>query len=181
MTSEKVNIVEYLSSSLFSLHWGPALAVWFKAYIIFWFFCWLTFALLSFGVWRVVILDRKIRYLTRICCQRKHEKPWLMLKELWNQVEQELNHFISFLLCAYEVNMLSCFSQTSDTVSLSDDTERLMQVSKTVKQKLPAGSQALIQWAEENSFNPVTSYTNTPVANHFNLRVREQGKLNIFV
>lgn len=63
---------------------------------------------------------------------------------------------------------------TSDTVSLSDDTERLMQVSKTVKQKLPAGSQALIQWAEENSFNPVTSYTNTPVANHFNLRVREQ-------
>uniref|UniRef100_A0A8C1NEX0 Transforming growth factor, beta receptor III n=1 Tax=Cyprinus carpio TaxID=7962 RepID=A0A8C1NEX0_CYPCA len=64
---------------------------------------------------------------------------------------------------------------TSDTVSLSEDTERLMQVSKTVKQKLPAGSQALIQWAEENGFKPVTSYTNTPVANHFKLRLREQG------
>uniref|UniRef100_A0A8C2JCW3 Transforming growth factor, beta receptor III n=1 Tax=Cyprinus carpio TaxID=7962 RepID=A0A8C2JCW3_CYPCA len=64
---------------------------------------------------------------------------------------------------------------TSDTVSLSEDTEKLMQVSKTVKQKLPAGSQALIQWAEENGFKPVTSYTNTPVANHFKLRLREQG------
>uniref|UniRef100_A0A672RYC4 Transforming growth factor beta receptor type 3-like n=1 Tax=Sinocyclocheilus grahami TaxID=75366 RepID=A0A672RYC4_SINGR len=63
---------------------------------------------------------------------------------------------------------------TSDTVSLSEGTERLMQVSKTVKQKLPAGSQALIQWAEENGFKPVTSYTNTPVANHFKLRLREQ-------
>lgn len=51
-----------------------------------------------------------------------------------------------------------------------------MQVSKTVKQQLPAGPQALIQWAEENEFIPVTSYTNTPVANHFNLRLREQGK-----
>ncbi|XDV35900.1 hypothetical protein PO909_005763 [Leuciscus waleckii] len=68
---------------------------------------------------------------------------------------------------------------TSDTVGLSDDTERLMQVSKTVKQKLPAGSQALIQWAEENGFNPVTSYTNTPVANHFKLRLREQDLGNI--
>uniref|UniRef100_A0A8C1XX22 Transforming growth factor, beta receptor III n=1 Tax=Cyprinus carpio TaxID=7962 RepID=A0A8C1XX22_CYPCA len=64
---------------------------------------------------------------------------------------------------------------TSDTVSLSEDTEKLMQVSKMVKQKLPAGSQALIQWAEENGFKPVTSYTNTPVANHFKLRLREQG------
>jgi len=53
-----------------------------------------------------------------------------------------------------------------------------MQVSKTVKQKLPAGPQALIQWAEEKGFNPVTSYTNTPVANHFKLRLREQGKSN---
>ncbi len=82
---------------------------------------------------------------------------------------------------ACEVNMCYfvlplCPSQTSDTVSLSEDTERLMQVSKTVKQKLPAGSQALIQWAEENEFKPVTSYTNSPVANHFKVRLREQGK-----
>ncbi|XP_051986171.1 transforming growth factor beta receptor type 3-like [Xyrauchen texanus] len=63
---------------------------------------------------------------------------------------------------------------TSDSVRLSESTERLMQVSKTVKQQLPEGPQALIKWAEENKFKPVTSYTKTPVANHFNLRLREQ-------
>uniref|UniRef100_A0A8C2CYC9 Transforming growth factor, beta receptor III n=1 Tax=Cyprinus carpio TaxID=7962 RepID=A0A8C2CYC9_CYPCA len=68
---------------------------------------------------------------------------------------------------------------TSDTVSLSEGTERLMQVSKMVKQKLPTGSQALIQWAEENGFKPVTSYTNTPVANHFKLRLKEKQDLGI--
>lgn len=50
-----------------------------------------------------------------------------------------------------------------------------MQVSKAVKQKLPAGAQALIQWAEENNYSPVTSYTSTDVANIFHLRVREKG------
>ncbi|KAI4899965.1 hypothetical protein NFI96_025705, partial [Prochilodus magdalenae] len=62
---------------------------------------------------------------------------------------------------------------TSDSVSLSASTERLMQVSKTVRQKLPAGAQALIQWAEENGYSPVTSYTSTAVANVFNLRLKE--------
>lgn len=50
-----------------------------------------------------------------------------------------------------------------------------MQVSKAVKQKLPAGPQALIQWAEENKYSPVTSYTKTDVANIFHLRIRETG------
>lgn len=50
-----------------------------------------------------------------------------------------------------------------------------MQVTKAVKQKLPAGAQALIQWAEENKYNPVTSYTSTDVANIFHLRLREAG------
>ncbi|XP_056132780.1 transforming growth factor beta receptor type 3 [Lampris incognitus] len=63
---------------------------------------------------------------------------------------------------------------TPDTVSLSANTERMMQVSKTPKQHLPSGSQALIKWAEEHGFGPVTSYTSTPVANHFSLRLREQ-------
>ncbi|XP_046710876.1 transforming growth factor beta receptor type 3 isoform X2 [Silurus meridionalis] len=63
---------------------------------------------------------------------------------------------------------------TSDSVSLNASTERLMQVSKAVKQKLPAGAQALIQWAEENNYGPVTSYTSTAVANIFHLRVREK-------
>ncbi|TVK90590.1 Transforming growth factor beta receptor type 3 [Bagarius yarrelli] len=62
---------------------------------------------------------------------------------------------------------------TSDSVSLNASTERLMQVSKAVKQKLPTGAQALIQWAEENNYDPVTSYTNTAVANIFYLRARE--------
>ncbi|XP_071343337.1 transforming growth factor beta receptor type 3 [Trachinotus anak] len=61
----------------------------------------------------------------------------------------------------------------SDTVSVSSNTERMMQVSKIPKQHLPSGSQALIKWAEEQGYSPVTSYTSTPVANHFNIRLRE--------
>ncbi|CAB1332108.1 unnamed protein product [Coregonus sp. 'balchen'] len=65
---------------------------------------------------------------------------------------------------------------TPDTISLSPNTERRMEVSKTPKHHLPSGSQALIKWAEEHSYGPVTSYTHTPVANTFNLRLREPGK-----
>ncbi|XP_073332386.1 transforming growth factor beta receptor type 3 [Pagrus major] len=61
----------------------------------------------------------------------------------------------------------------SDTVSVSSNTERLVQVSKSPKQHLPSGSQALIKWAGEHGYGPVTSYTGTPVANHFNIRLRE--------
>ncbi|XP_035509263.1 transforming growth factor beta receptor type 3 [Morone saxatilis] len=61
----------------------------------------------------------------------------------------------------------------SDTVSVSSNTERLMQVSKSPKQHLPLGPQALIKWAGEHGYGPVTSYTSTPVANHFNIRLRE--------
>ncbi|XP_071005801.1 transforming growth factor beta receptor type 3 [Oncorhynchus clarkii lewisi] len=67
---------------------------------------------------------------------------------------------------------------TSDTISLSPNTERLMEVSKTPKHHLPSGSQALIKWAEEHSYGPVTSYTHTPVANTFNLRLREPDVLD---
>ncbi|KAG7456698.1 hypothetical protein MATL_G00238690 [Megalops atlanticus] len=62
---------------------------------------------------------------------------------------------------------------TSDSVSLGPNVERMMQVSKAAKQRLPSGSQALIQWAEEQGYSPVTSFTNTPVANLFNLRLKE--------
>ncbi|XP_030289139.1 transforming growth factor beta receptor type 3 [Sparus aurata] len=61
----------------------------------------------------------------------------------------------------------------SDTVSVSSNTERLVQVSKSPKQHLPSGAQALIMWAGEHGYSPVTSYTGTPVANHFNIRLRE--------
>ncbi|TMS19936.1 transforming growth factor beta receptor type 3 isoform X1 [Larimichthys crocea] len=61
----------------------------------------------------------------------------------------------------------------SDTVSISSLTERLVKVSKSPKQHLPSGPQALIKWAGEHGYSPVTSYTSTPVANHFNIRLRE--------
>ncbi|XP_058494253.1 transforming growth factor beta receptor type 3 isoform X2 [Solea solea] len=61
----------------------------------------------------------------------------------------------------------------SDTVSVNSNTERMMQVSKSPKQHLPSGPQALIKWAEEHGYSPVTSYTSTPVANSFNIRLRE--------
>ncbi|XP_062411547.1 transforming growth factor beta receptor type 3 [Sardina pilchardus] len=63
---------------------------------------------------------------------------------------------------------------TSDTVNMGSSTEGQMHVTKTQKVPLPSGSQALIQWAEEHNYEPVTSYTNTPVANHFSVRLREQ-------
>lgn len=74
------------------------------------------------------------------------------------------------------IKALFSYPQASDTVSVSSSTERLMQVSKTPKQHLPSGSQALIQWAEEQGYSPVTSYTSTLVANIFNIRLREPGK-----
>ncbi|XP_077463807.1 transforming growth factor beta receptor type 3 [Stigmatopora argus] len=66
----------------------------------------------------------------------------------------------------------------SDSVSVTSGTERLMQVSKSPKQRLPSGPQALIQWAEEHRYGPVTSYTDTPVANHFNVWLKEQDVLD---
>lgn len=41
-------------------------------------------------------------------------------------------------------------------------------------QHLPSGSQALIKWASDNGYSPVTSYTSTDRANLFNVRLREQ-------
>uniref|UniRef100_A0A3Q3LQL9 Transforming growth factor, beta receptor III n=1 Tax=Mastacembelus armatus TaxID=205130 RepID=A0A3Q3LQL9_9TELE len=61
----------------------------------------------------------------------------------------------------------------SDTVSMSSDAKKLMEVSISPKQQLPSGSQALIKWAEEHGYSPVTSYTITPVANHFSIHLRE--------
>ncbi|XP_028259052.1 transforming growth factor beta receptor type 3 [Parambassis ranga] len=57
----------------------------------------------------------------------------------------------------------------SDTVSVSAQ----MSVSKSPKQHLPPGPQALIKWAQEHGYRPVTSYTSTPVANYFNIRLRQ--------
>lgn len=68
--------------------------------------------------------------------------------------------------------------QASDTISVSSDPEGLVQVGKYPRQRLPSGSQALIKWAEEHGYNPITSYTNTPVANRFSIQLREPGKVN---
>ncbi|XP_040040090.2 transforming growth factor beta receptor type 3 isoform X2 [Gasterosteus aculeatus] len=67
----------------------------------------------------------------------------------------------------------------SDTVSVSLNMERLMQVSNSPKQLLPSGPQALIKWAADHGYGPVTSYTNTPVANHFNIRLREPDVVDL--
>uniref|UniRef100_A0A096M0V4 Transforming growth factor, beta receptor III n=1 Tax=Poecilia formosa TaxID=48698 RepID=A0A096M0V4_POEFO len=58
----------------------------------------------------------------------------------------------------------------SDTVTINSQ----MVETTSPRQLLPSGSQALIKWAVENGYNPVTSYTSTPMANHFNIRLREQ-------
>lgn len=70
------------------------------------------------------------------------------------------------------------FEQASDTISLSSESDGLgsVQVRKSPRQNLPSGSQDLIKWAEEHNYGPVTSYTNTPVANHFHVRLREPGE-----
>lgn len=88
---------------------------------------------------------------------------------------------VLLLKCAKSVNWLIKVHSVigkldvvaSDTVSLSSNTERLMQVSKSPKQHLPSGPQALIKWAGEHGYSPVTSYTSTPVANQFSIRFRE--------
>ncbi|KAM4575515.1 transforming growth factor beta receptor type 3 [Fundulus diaphanus] len=58
----------------------------------------------------------------------------------------------------------------SNSVSVSS------QMSETTqpRQSLPSGSQALIKWAEDRGYSPVTSYTSTPTANLFKIRLREQ-------
>lgn len=68
-------------------------------------------------------------------------------------------------------------AQASDTISVSSGTVGSVQVSKSPRQHLPSGPQALIKWAEEHSYGPVTSYTSTPVANHFSIGLREPGEL----
>lgn len=69
--------------------------------------------------------------------------------------------------------------QASDTISIGSGSvgSGSVQVTKTQRQNLPSGPQDLIKWAEEHRYGPVTSYTNTPVANHFHVRLREPGEL----
>ncbi|XP_061744667.1 LOW QUALITY PROTEIN: transforming growth factor beta receptor type 3 [Nerophis ophidion] len=63
----------------------------------------------------------------------------------------------------------------SDSVSVSAATERRMQVSKSPKQQLPPGPPALITWLQQHNYGAATSYTSTPLANHFDVRLKEQG------
>ncbi|KAJ4943317.1 hypothetical protein JOQ06_005820 [Pogonophryne albipinna] len=89
---------------------------------------------------------------------------------------------ILLLKCAKSVNWVikahsvigNLVVVASDTVSVSFNTQKVMQVSKSPKENLPSGSQALINWAGDHGYGPVTSYTSTPVANHFTIRLRER-------
>uniref|UniRef100_A0A3B3W0P8 Transforming growth factor, beta receptor III n=1 Tax=Poecilia latipinna TaxID=48699 RepID=A0A3B3W0P8_9TELE len=76
------------------------------------------------------------------------------------------------LRCAKSVHWVV---KASDTVTINSQ----MVETTSPRQLLPSGSQALIKWAVENGYNPVTSYTSTPMANHFNIRLREQGNLKV--
>uniref|UniRef100_A0A3Q0S9T7 Transforming growth factor, beta receptor III n=1 Tax=Amphilophus citrinellus TaxID=61819 RepID=A0A3Q0S9T7_AMPCI len=88
---------------------------------------------------------------------------------------------VLLLKCAKSVNWVvkvhnvtgSLHVVASDTVSVSPQISAV----KSPKQRLPSGPQALIQWAQEHGHGPVTSYTSTPVANHFNIRLREPGNM----
>uniref|UniRef100_A0A672IS69 Transforming growth factor, beta receptor III n=1 Tax=Salarias fasciatus TaxID=181472 RepID=A0A672IS69_SALFA len=86
-------------------------------------------------------------------------------------------HVVLLLKCAKSVNWVvkthgavgKLEVVTSDTVSVNSR----MTATKLPKQRLPSGSQALIEWAQDHGYGPVTSYTATPVANHFSVRLRE--------
>lgn len=86
--------------------------------------------------------------------------------------------FYFFLFCWDLVDDLCFLLQASDTISVSSNPQGLVQVVKSPRQRLPSGSQALIKWAGEHGYNPITSYTNTPVANHFSIQLREPGTID---
>uniref|UniRef100_A0A669BMA9 Transforming growth factor, beta receptor III n=1 Tax=Oreochromis niloticus TaxID=8128 RepID=A0A669BMA9_ORENI len=84
---------------------------------------------------------------------------------------------VLLLKCAKSVNwVVKVHNVTGNVHVVASDTVTVgsqAPVSKTPKQYLPSGPQALIQWASDIGHSPVTSYTSTPVANHFNIRLRE--------
>uniref|UniRef100_A0A8C5E622 ZP domain-containing protein n=1 Tax=Gouania willdenowi TaxID=441366 RepID=A0A8C5E622_GOUWI len=90
--------------------------------------------------------------------------------------QQLLRDVVLLLKCSKSVNWVikthsvvgKLVVVASDTVSVSSP----MMLNKSPKQPLPSGSQALIKWAEDHNYSPVTSYTSTAVANHFKLRLR---------
>ncbi|XP_076846523.1 transforming growth factor beta receptor type 3 isoform X2 [Brachyhypopomus gauderio] len=98
----------------------------------------------------------------------------------WEEGDHLYRDIVLLLRCEKSVNwvikvhdiMGKLHIVTSDSVSLSASTEKLMQVTKAVRQSLPAGAQALNQWAKENDYSAVRSYTSTAVANIFKLRLR---------
>lgn len=83
-----------------------------------------------------------------------------------------------FIFCWDFVDDFCFLLQASDTISVSSNPQEMVQVVKSPRQSLPSGSQALIMWAANNGYNPITSYTNTPVANHFSVQLREPGAID---
>ncbi|MBN3293682.1 TGBR3 factor, partial [Polypterus senegalus] len=69
---------------------------------------------------------------------------------------------------------------TSDGCGQSSDTSSF-QVLKTKKVKnLPSTAEHLIHWARTNHYSPVTSYTNSPVANHFQVRLSKDEDIESY-
>ncbi|KAM4641369.1 transforming growth factor beta receptor type 3 [Discoglossus pictus] len=54
-------------------------------------------------------------------------------------------------------------------ISFSKDNDKALFTSKTLSQTIPSSKDRLIQWAYDNQYYPVTSYTSAPVANRFQI------------
>lgn len=56
-----------------------------------------------------------------------------------------------------------------------------MVMTKSKRDDIPSTQESLVQWALDNGYSPVTSYTVAAVANRFHLRLGNNGKYVFFV
>lgn len=54
-----------------------------------------------------------------------------------------------------------------------------MTVTKLKRDDIPSTQENLMQWALDNGYSPVTSYTMAPAANRFHLRLENNGKCDV--
>lgn len=65
-----------------------------------------------------------------------------------------------------------------NSIGFGKETERSMTMSKSVEPGIPSTMEKLMKWASDNGYGPVTSYTETPVANKFHLRLEDPVEMN---
>ncbi|XP_013206368.1 transforming growth factor beta receptor type 3 [Microtus ochrogaster] len=64
----------------------------------------------------------------------------------------------------------------TNSVGFGKDSERSMTVTKSIKNDTLSTQENLVQWALDNGYSPVTSYTMVPVANRFHLRLENNNE-----